>query len=369
MISLKHGWKAVFLLLLAGPVLAEVQPISLTFFGLYGSPVQPLGLASSTTDILGFNVLGEWNPSDYASLGLGFEQATFYSNPGFNFSTANFEGRVFPFQNGKDKFSPYAYGGAGLVVSNGGGTLLKAGLGSRVSFIGPLFLDFSAGSHWIVSPGNAQYVDFRAGLSYSIELNPKPTPTATPAPTATPSPTVLPVVSLPGQAPTPTPAAPVTIFSAPQTIFISQAPVTTLAQGKRYYKLGMKSFKAGDYKASFKYLKKSLELKERHKRAYYYAETYATLGVIYQFHARGMKDHLQKALDSYKKALAIDPTTKSAKHYYKPLKAQLAREAKMKAKAMPGPTVAPTTAPVPSSPSASTPTPSASSASDAITLN
>lgn len=341
--------------MLAGPAFAAVEPLSLTFFGLYGSPVQPLGLASSTTDILGFNVLGEWNPSDYASLGLGFEQARFYTGPGFNFQTMNFEGRVFPFQNGKDSFSPYLYGGAGLSLSSDGSPQLKAGLGSRVSFIGPIYFDVAAGSHWIQAPGNFQYVDVRAGLSYSIELNPKPIPTATPVPTATVT------VSLPGSLPTATPVSPVTIFSMPTTVFISQAPVTTLAQGKVYYKEGMEAFKAGDYRSSFKYLKKSLELKEKHKHAYYYAETYATLGVIYQFHANTMKNHLQKALDSYKKALAIDPKTKSARHYYPKLKAQLAREAKKKRKLAP--------AAEPSRPSLPASTPNVSSSSDSLTIN
>lgn len=324
-------WKFIFFLFLAVPAFAEVPPVSLSFFGLYGSPVQPLGLASSSTDILGFDVLGEWNPSNYASLGLSYEQASFYFNPGTTFSAVNFEGRFFPFQNGKEKFSPYVYGGAGLGLSTGGGTLLKTGLGSRVSFIGPLFLDFTAGSHWIMSTGTAQFVDFRAGLSYSFDFKPPQETKPAPKVTATPAPTVPVTNVFPGASPLPTATEVVLEMASPTPMpVIPQAPVTTLAQSKMYYKIGMNAFLAGNYPLALKALKKSLTLKEKHKHPYKYAETYATIGVIYQFHALKVKDHNQKALLYYKKALAIDPTTKSAKHYYKKLKAQVARESKKK---------------------------------------
>lgn len=339
MAFLKRGWKLLFFIFVMGPAFADVSPFSLTFFGLYGSPVQPLGLASSLTDIVGFDVLGEWNASNYASLGLSFEQADFYSDPAFSFSTINIEGRVFPFQNEKEKFSPYLYGGAGLGVSTGGGTLLKAGLGSRVSFIGSLFLDFTAGSHWIVSPANAQYVDFRAGLSYSFELKPpkeeKPAPTATAIP-AVSTPKVQATVPMASPVPTATQMSLEMATPTPMPV-IFQAPVTTLAQSKKFYKIGMDAFLAGNYPLALKALKKSLTLKEKHKHPYKYAETYATIGVIYQFHAHKVKDHDKKALIYYKKALAIDPTTKSAKHYYKKLKAKLARESKHKPKPIPAP--------------------------------
>ena len=306
-----------------------MAPISLSFFGLYGSPVQPLGLASSVTDIWGFDALGEWNASYYASLGLSYEQASFYYNPGFTFSALNIEGRVFPLQNGKNKFSPYVYGGAGLGLSTGGGTLLKTGIGSRVSFVGPLFLDFTAGSQWILSTGTSQFVDFRAGLSYSFDFKPpqeeKPVSKATPTPAPTaPTTNVAPIVS-----PLPTATVLALEMASPTPMpVIFQAPVTTLAQSKMYYKIGMDAFLAGNYPLSLKALKKSLTLKEKHKHPYKYAETYATIGVIYQFHASKVKDHNQKALLYYRKALAIDPTTKSARRYYKRLKAQVARESK-----------------------------------------
>jgi len=369
---LKPGWKLAFLLLLAGPVLADVQPISLTFFGLYGSPVQPLGLASSTTDILGFNVLGEWNPSNYASLGLGFEQANFYTGPGFNFQTVNLEGRFFPLQNGKDKFSPYLYGGAGLSLSSDGSPQLKAGLGSRVSFMGPVYLDLAVGSHWIQAPGNFQYVDVRAGLSYSIEFNPQPAAKATPSPTAlpaTPVATAAPAkaASLPTPLPTPAATASETVIPTAAPV-VHQAPVTTLAQGKKYFKLGVKAYGKKDYKSSFKYFKRSLELKTKRKHAPYYAQAYANIGKLYQFHASTVKNHLQKALDNYQNALNIDPKNKDARRYFKKLRLKVARLAKAQSQPTPATAVDTPALGAPSPPlPAKTPAPSASS--DSITIN
>jgi hypothetical protein len=48
---------------------------------------------------------------------------------------------------------------------------------------------------------------------------------------------------------------------------------------------------------------------------------------------------------NYKRALAIDPTTKSAKHYYKKLKAKVAAESKRKHKLKPKPHVSDMNAP------------------------
>ncbi len=126
-----------------------------------------------------------------------------------------------------------------------------------------------------------------------------------------------------------------TPIETPISLDLESAPVTTLKEVKKYYKLGMKAFMVRNYALSLKLLKKSLASKEIHGAKYYYAETYATIGVIYQFHAHKVKDHLQKALLNYKKALSIDPTTKAAKHYYKKLKAQLARQAKPKPMPLP----------------------------------
>lgn len=334
---------------------ADVSPLSLTFFGLYGSPVQPLSLASSTTNGFGFDALGEWNPSYYASLGISYEQVTFYDLTNFSLPMLNLETRFFPLENGKNKFSPYLYGGAGLNLSSTGGPVqLKAGIGSRVSIAGPIFFDVAAGSHWIQPPNSFQYVDVRAGLGWSLDFKPapekSPTPVMTPTPvgTASPgSPTPVAQVSVVTATPTETQVPEEISLNEDQTptpIVIETAPVTTIAGVKKYYKLGMQAFLDGNYALSFKLLRKSLASNEIHGAAYYYAETYATLGVIYQFHSHKVLDHDQKALFCYQKALAIDPTTKSARHYYKKLKAKVAAEARRKrrhkSQLVPTPTVA-----------------------------
>jgi len=353
--SFRKGWTAVAFFLLAQMALGEVSPLSLSLYGVYGTPVQPLSLAANTTNGFGFELLGEWNASTYASLGLSFEQVSFSEPANFSIPVFNLEGRLFPFESGRYKFSPYVYGGAGLNLSKtGGATQLKTGIGSRVSLMGPLFFDVAVGSHWIQAPNPFQFVDLRAGLSCSIEFNEKPqqasNPAANPAPakpaaapaTVSPSPTVQ---ITPAMIPSPSP----TVQISPEIITLDEnaptptpvidaAPVTTLAQGKFYYKIGNDAFAAGNYPLALKAYKKSLTLKEKHKAAYYYAETYAQLGVIYQFHAMKVKDHDKKALDNYKKALKIDPGTKSAKRYYKKLKTKVAKEAaiaKKKAKAKP----------------------------------
>jgi hypothetical protein len=356
------GWRVLVFLLLSQFAYADVPPISVSFFGMYGTPVQPLGLAGATANGYGLDVLGEWNPSDIASLGLSFEKIYFEDVSNFSVPMLNLEGRLFPFENGKNKFSPYLFGGAGLNLSSTGGPVqLKAGVGSRVSLIGPLFFDIAAGSHWIQPPNDFQYVDVRAGLSCFIDFKPASEKPSTPKATTTPgSPTPLVQASTTATiTTTPTVTETPTAAQSPEEInleesptatpiaLIEAAPVTTLAGVKKYYKLGMKAFLDRNYALSFKLLKKSLAVKEIHGAKYYYAETYATLGVIYQFHSSKVKDHEQKALIYYKKALAIDPTTKSAKHYYKKLKAKLAAEAKKKPKHRPA--SSPTTPVVPTS--------------------
>ncbi|HVZ81851.1 MAG TPA: hypothetical protein VHE12_13775 [bacterium] len=314
----------------------EVSPLSISLFGDYGTPVQPLGLTQSTTDAIGGEFLAEWNPASMASIGLGLQTEGFFSSSTFSILTLDLEGRLFPWDNGIQKFSPYLFGATGLNLgSNGGPIHLKAGLGSRVHMAGPIFLDVAVGSHWFTDPNSLQYVDARAGLSFSIDLKPAATPTPTPLPpTATPVPaspsptvTMMPMVT---DTPTPGPAQVISLDGPTATPIpvIDNEPVSSVEESKKYYDIGMEAFLAGNHPVAMKALRKSLNLKEKHKHPYKYAEAYATLGVIYEFHAHKVKDHDRKALECYKKALAIDPRTKSARHYYPRLKAKLEKEAK-----------------------------------------
>jgi tetratricopeptide (TPR) repeat protein len=213
--------------------------------------------------------------------------------------------------------------------------------------VGPLFFDLAVGSHWLTDPNSLQTVDARAGLSFFIDFKPAAAPTPVPPPPtpipAVGSPTPFPVVPVPSTTPVPGQVLSLEEPATPTPVFDS-APVKTLKEGLRYYKMGNAAFKAGNYPLALKAYKKSLTLKEKHKAAYYYAETYAQLGVIYQFHAMKVKDHDKKALENYKKALKIDPKTKSAKKFYPKLKAKMDKEAKAakkKAKAGALPKVAP----------------------------
>src|SRR6185369_8524225 len=101
-----------------------------------------------------------------------------------------------------------------------------------------------------------------------------------------------------------------------------QLPIDTaeaVSQMKKFYMTGMKAFAKQDYETAIDNLKHALQYKEKKVLYYYYAEANATLGVIYHFHSK-VEGHKELAYRYYKKALAIDPTTKSAKKYIKMLK-------------------------------------------------
>jgi tetratricopeptide (TPR) repeat protein len=339
-------------------------PVSLTLFGLYASPVEPAGLAAGTVDGAGGELLGEWNPSSYGSLGLGFETTTYFNAASFSLSILNLEGRVFPFENGRNRFSPYLYGGAGLVLNSGSQIEFKAGLGSRVSVMGPVFLDLAVGSHWFQDPGGFQTVDLRAGLSYGFDFGkggnsaageeksappagtgkPHPSPTATPVPSpaaevpakAEPTPTAGIILAEDLEPPTATPtvetlrveteAPPAQAPRKAEWKKAAAVPSEPPARGmKPDYEKGARAFEAGDYGAAARWFKKSVAIPDGLVPRYYYAEAYATLGVIYEFHLK-VPGHLRRALAYYRTALRYDPVnTKSANKYYWKLKKRLER--------------------------------------------
>jgi tetratricopeptide (TPR) repeat protein len=305
---------------------------SLTYYELYGTPVEPLNYAQTITDALGFDILAEYNPSYYASIGLNFEKTSFYD--GYN-TTASFLGletRFFGAPNGKNPFSPYIYGGVGLGLNTGTGNQLKAGLGSRIQLFPPImFLDFSAGSNWIDS--GLQYLNFRGGLSLSFDL-PKvePAPTAVPTiaktplvtPTVTVVSTIADVLASPTITATPfatsTPTITLTATEmATSTIIVTSVstltPVLDMSRVKIYYIAGMKSFEAHRDLAAITDFKKAIAVNEPTAKYYYYAESNAMLGVIYQFRLTKVENHNKLAVKYYKRALKIDPGTKSAKKF------------------------------------------------------
>jgi TPR repeat protein len=171
-------------------------------------------------------------------------------------------------------------------------------------------------------PGNFQYLDLRWGLTFAFgatdESKSQPTPTPKPqmSQTVTPTPAQTAVEPTMTETPTPTPIA---LEEKPIVkATVNSGPVTAIAAVKKYYRTGMKAFIAGHYQTALKLLTKSLAVKEAHMAYYYYAETYATIGVIYHFHSK-VSNHKALAKKYYQKALKIDPTTKSAKKYLRML--------------------------------------------------
>jgi len=174
-----------------------------------------------------------------------------------------------------------------------------------------------------------QYLDLKGGLSLSFDFaKGQPAPAATPipaaAPLATPTATaVSAIVTIPVSPTstfvplnTPTPV----MTSAPIDTLV-YTPLTTAqissdeSKVKIYYRAGMKAFDAHQYKTAIKNFKKAIAVNDRFVQKYYYAESNAMLGVIYQFHLPAFTGHNKIAVIYYKRALKIDPMTKSAKKY------------------------------------------------------
>jgi hypothetical protein len=299
---------------------------SLTYYELYGTPVEPLNYAQTTTDALGFDILAEYNPSYFASFGLNFEKTSFYDGFNTTVSFLGLETRFFGAPNGKSPFSPYVYGGVGLGLNTGTGNQLKAGLGSRIQLFPPImFLDFSAGSNWIDS--GLQYLNFRGGLSLSFDLpkiEPVPTaiPTAAKTPSVTPTATVISTIADILLSPTVT-ATPTITSTAIETVTITstatpvstQTPVLDVSRVKIYYIAGMKAFEARRNLVAITDFKKAISVNDPTAKYYYYAESNAMLGVLYQFRLTSVTGHNKLAIKYYKRALKIDPGTKSAKKF------------------------------------------------------
>lgn len=317
--------------------------LSLSLFGSYATPLEPQDFARLATDGSGFEFLAEWNASYNASIGLNFETTSFYYGTGSSASVLGLEGRLFAFPNGKSPFSPYFSAGAGLGLTTGLGNEVKLGLGSRIRLVSPVFLDLTVGSHWFDS--GLQFADFRAGLSLSFDLvkgssssnPPKATPTAG-TPTITPTPamktSVTPTATLATATTTPTP---VLSLSTPTPIIESidvapaapMAPALALSTMKMYYKKAVTALKIKDYPTALVNYKKALSIQDKHVPSFYYAESNATIGIIYQYHSQA-KGHKALAMRYYEKALKIDPATQSAKIHLKKLKSEMAPPVKMK---------------------------------------
>jgi TPR repeat protein len=336
---------SLIILFLAGIIPSQagdgLAPLSISVFGLYASPVQPASLSLSNYDGAGFDLLAEYQPTRYASVGLGYEKVVFYGGPGYYAGSMNLEGRFFPMAGMKLPWDPYVSGGAGLNLASGtsnqwgGVAALKAGLGTKVGCVGPMSLDFAVEGNWLGNNANyLQYVDFRVGVDYAIPFEAPPTPTPTPSPTSvatavnhneiSPTPTVT--LETPKylfvETNTPTPSPVITPTSSSE-LLLETASAPAHSRMKAAYLKGVKALKAHNYPTAILYFKKAVKINEK-VPYYYYSEAYANLGVIYQFHSK-VKSHLKLALGYYQAAAKIDPDTLAVKKYYKKLKAQLAK--------------------------------------------
>ncbi len=328
---------------------ADPLPFNITVYGLYGAPTQPDSLVHSNFDGLGFGGLVEWNPSYFASLGLSYEEATFYGAPSLSAGTLNLEGKYYLaafIQND----APYLLAGAGLNVFKPkvgwqGNLGLKVGVGEKVSFIGPTLLDIGFDYHWMADTGSFQYGDLHAGVGYAFDIKggepdekssrtSKPTPTPQGSVTSTPTATVTATPTATGSVTpffTATATATVTVTPTPEPTLTTAQAKAVISKMKKYYHQGVVALKNHYYKTAVKNFDVCVDIHESVVPSYYYAEAYASLGVIYQFH-HPTPGHLDQARAYYKMALAIDPQTATAKKYLAKLTPSKVKKAKTKAK-------------------------------------
>lgn len=286
-------------------------------------PIEPLELADRYTDGVGFNALGELNPSCNLSLGLSYEHTAFYSATNFVVETFNFEARTFPFGEWSQNFQPYVLGGIGINAAPDspgrwdGKYDWIMGLGSRVLVAKPIYLDLVVQNHWMEpSPEYFQYLDVRFGISWSfpdLPEQPTPTPTEVPSPTPTATPASPVIVS-------PSSAVTVEIETPTKPKLTNEEIMAEFQSGggsrmKRYYDRGIAAFKKGSYTIAVDNLQKALKIHERSFPSFKYANAYAIIGVINYVHK-----HKKTALTYFGKALKYDKDNEIAIKYMKKLR-------------------------------------------------
>ena len=155
---------------------------------------------------------------------------------------------------------------------------------------------------------------YLGAVEIDLEDNTTAAPTAAPKPPA-PTPTPLPAA-------TPTPAAQTILLednTQPETQ-VAPEPTPTMVEihgvlkMRDVYEAGIKSYNEQDYDQSIRYLTKAVQMKDDpYTQKFYYAEAYAMLGIIYQFHII----HLGRAYRYYKAALHYEPGNRTARKHIK----------------------------------------------------
>lgn len=128
------------------------------------------------------------------------------------------------------------------------------------------------------------------------------------APTPKGGPVTLGPVNVYGSTPTPLPAGTMESQLA--------SDLSTVGKMKDHFRIGMSFFLKDRWGQAIPELMASTMAIDPRVWDYFYAEAYATLGVIYEFHNR-QPDHFLLAFQYYKRALKYDPGTFSARYYIK----------------------------------------------------
>ena len=170
----------------------------------------------------------------------------------------------------------------------------QAGFGGGMGLkIGQFHLDYS-----LVSYGDLGLTN-KAALAYDFDDG------KTEAPVKSASTTVKKKMATPS--PTPIPAA------TP----IAQAPASL--DMRQIYKQGIAAYQKEDYETALALLRQATTIQDPSIEKFYYAEAYAMLGVIEQYHSTA-PDHLKAAKSDYRAALKWEPGNETALKHLKQLK-------------------------------------------------
>ena len=184
----------------------------------------------------------------------------------------------------------------------------QAGFGGGVGLkVGKLQLDYSLVSYGDLGLTNKaalayDFGDAEAPAGPKSAVNKKEV-SAAPAP-------VKPTPTARVSSPTATPTAGPKDQSAS-----TPAPVLDMRQT---YKKGIAAYQKGDYEAAASLLRQASAIQDKSVESFYYAETFAMLGVIEQYHSTA-PGHLTAAAKDYRLALKREPANETALKHLKQL--------------------------------------------------
>ena len=180
---------------------------------------------------------------------------------------------------------------------------------------------------WVSVPGVIGLVvcllgPTRAFADVEIDLDDLSKPTPTPAAKSAPTPKTI--ILPPTATPLPMKQSAVIVQSTPTPIIVTKQdaeaepePTAIVVSGtfkmKDIYNAGIKSYKEMDYDQAIRYLTEAVKKNDPTTPKFYYAEAYATLGIIYEFHII----HFDRAYEYYRLALKYEKNNRTAKKHIK----------------------------------------------------